>query len=329
MSPLQHIIAETRDSDGGVLEGSITVIIPGVVEPKTMTHDNPLYEKACELAKAGNEDLLGLFDKAQAAAKRFDRLSERVTVSNGNIYFDGDQIDNGLTRQVARFIDSNVEDWKPLVRFFEKVQTNPNEHSREQLYGFIERNELTITENGDIVLYKGVRQDADDPDVYRPTHSGHGFVDGVEYFNENLPQRIGSAVEIPRSEVVHDPHADCHIGLHAACFEFAKGFGGPVTLEIHVNPRDVGSVPDHGNKVRVSRYVVIREVDAPYQKPLAAQEYKDEVSISVKNPSSKKFNELVETAKAQKKGVKALAERRGWKLIPGADLKNRKSWQVV
>lgn len=207
---------------------------------------------------ADDPAVLDLFNLAKAVSERFSRLTERVSTANGRLYFDGDEVANALAAQVIRFLDEGVDDWQPLVNFFEKVEANPNEHSREQLYRWLDRHDFTITPSGDFVGYKGVGNDL------KSIHSGPGIVDGVP-MNGRLPNNPGSMVEIARSAVHHDPSVGCSTGLHVGTHGYASSFGA-VCLEVHVNPRDVVSVPtDCGDqKVRCCRYLVVGQVEAAY-----------------------------------------------------------------
>src|SRR3954467_7705939 len=108
----------------------ISAVAPGY-DLQSARKDHPNFERIVELARADDPKVFELFDITKTAAMKFEKLSERVTVRHRRLYLDGDEIDNSLAAQVTRFLDEGVEDWKPLVSFFEKVQTNVNEHSRE------------------------------------------------------------------------------------------------------------------------------------------------------------------------------------------------------
>jgi hypothetical protein len=351
MSNLSYSLMNPGDGD------FISVVAQGR-DLQSARFDHPNFVRIVELAKADDPKVFDLFDAAKAAAARFERLSERVMVRAGRIYLDGNEINSALTKQVIRFLDEGVEDWKPLVNFFEKVQTNVNEHSREQLYGFLERNSITITPDGDVVFYKGVYPDNSDGEtVYRPQYAGYGIVDGVEYTNEKLPQKIGSIVEMPRDMVKHDPNSPCHTGLHAAAYSFAKGFANGTVLEIHVNPRDVVSVPGSANKVRVCRYKVVALAANPHETAVLAaeapQEVKDQVdeqeatveaaattandkkeSTTVPTASARKrypkpaqFDDLLDRAKRRKQGAeKFISKLQPTWTFHGGDAKERKNW---
>ena len=254
----------------------ITVFVPGR-DPQVAFEDHPNFNAILEGALAGDESVLDLFDVATTAADRFEGLSERVSVANGRVYLDGDEVHNSLTTQIIRFIDEG-RNFQPLVEFFENVQSNPNEHSKEQLYGWLDARDFTINEDGMIVGYKGVYANGDG---FTSTHSGPES-DGVRVNGESrsgrIYQEIGDVVEMPRANVHHDPASGCSTGLHVADFYYAKSYGN-VVLEVVVNPRDVVSVPTetNWNKVRVCRYVVSGVVDAPYTDALKEDTYLSDV----------------------------------------------------
>ena len=229
--------------------------------PHAARPDHPNYERILSGVETG-ADIIDLFHPDAFIAKKFERLTERITVRNGKVYLDGDEIDNVLTKQIIKFMDEGVEDWKPLAQFFEKLAANPLEHSRNELYGFIRNAGLTLTDEGDIVAYKGVhKRDGS----YVSDRSGKAIVDGQPHEGQ-IPNPIGAVIEMPRSEVRHDPRQACHVGLHVAKFGFAKTFASTnTTLEVHINPRDVVSVPNGGDKMRVCRYKIAGVVERPHE----------------------------------------------------------------
>lgn len=266
--PLMYSIVSSGEDDSVV-----TAIIPGEAAPLVARSDHPNFAAIVAACVAGESDgLADLFDASTAVSEHFERLSERVTVANGRIYLDGDEIDNSLTAQVLRFLDAGIEDWQPLVAFFEKVQANPSDHSREQLYDWLNAHDFTLTPEGDIVGYKGVRKTADGQLVSGFT--GNAIVDG-EKVSGHIPNEVGSVVEMPRGQVAFDPATACSTGLHVGTFDYARGYAQGAMLKVTVNPRDVVSVPTdaQGEKVRVCRYRVVEVIDAPVSAPL---DYEDD-----------------------------------------------------
>lgn len=237
-------------------ETTVSLVRPG---EKTLVanDDHPnfkaIWQKVCDNDENGLADL---FDIPKSVEIKFKRLSERVTVREGKLYLDNDPVDNSLTKQVLKYLDESREDWEPLVLFFEKVQANPSDNSRAQLHAFLNDHDLELTDEGDLITYKKVRDD------FTSDHAGHGFSDGVEYVNAHIPNNIGSIVEMPRSEVRDNPAQDCSVGLHVATLKFARSYmSRGRLLKLVVNPRDVVSVPHADTaKVRVCRYTVLEEV---------------------------------------------------------------------
>lgn len=268
-------------------EATLTVFHDGQARVASDTH--PYWAEILQRVTVDDDpSALALFDLTEVVADKFQRLSERVTAHSGRVFFDGDEVDNSLTRKVVEFLNQKVDDWKPLVAFMEKVFTNPEVHSREQLFDFLAHNEFSITSEGDIVGYKGLYSDGygygdDKPEgweshSYRSAHRGTDTVtvDGVANTGY-VWQSVGSVVEMARSAVMHDPSTGCSHGLHIANFEYARGYGD-VTARVSVNPRDVVSVPTEHQwqKVRACRYVFEELVTEPYVSALLVTEPENE-----------------------------------------------------
>lgn len=230
----------------------------------TADSEHPNFRTIVDAILADDESVVDLFDVERFVSKSFERLSDRVSVSGGRVYLDGDEVDNSLTQQIRRFLDEG-QDFRPLVNFFENIVQNPQPESREHLYRWLNARDFTITEDGMIAGYKGVRGIVGG---YESIHSGSAIVDGIVK-NGHIPNNPGSVIEMPRSEVAFDPREACSTGLHVGTYDYARDFGW-VVLEVHVNPRDVVSVPaDHDDtKMRVCRYTVVCVVEQKYDSAL-------------------------------------------------------------
>ena len=224
--------------------------------------DHPNYDRIVEALRSGNEnEAPDLFDLAQAAATRFERLTDRVTVADSQVYFDGDLVDNSLSRQIVQFINDDL-DFMPLVRFMDNLAQNPNKDSRNMLFDWLRDRHFTITNDGCFIGYKGLNSDG------RSRHAGPGIVNGVSV-NGRLDNSDGNLVEIARSLVTHDPSVGCASGLHVGTWEYASGWG-PLVKSVKVNPRDVISVPHDcdAQKMRVTRYEVLETVERQDERSL-------------------------------------------------------------
>ncbi|QLF83366.1 rIIB-like protein [Rhodococcus phage NiceHouse] len=245
---------------------NLTVLVAGELESITGDHAN--FDKIIDLVRdqdfgdsAGDvKTITDLLDPSKGITAKFEKVSTQVAIQNGHVLFEGREIHDTLTDQIVRFYEEGNEDFKPLVRFLENLNQNPNEHSKEHLYRWLSVHEIPITKDGLFIAYKGVRQDL------TSWHAGNGIVDGKQFHMTHLPNEPGSEIEMPRDEVTFDPADGCSFGLHAGTWNYANGFANR-TLEVHINPRDVVSVPtDCGDqKLRTCRYWVIKELDRPYE----------------------------------------------------------------
>lgn len=249
---------------------TVTALSDGLVMIADRSHPNfeqivaeaERYERAGHAFRVPEEDqkrFQGLFDLSVAVKELF-KVTDRVSLQGSTLIFDGKPVEGVLADHVVRAIKEGHDEtsYLPFVRFWERVQANPNEHSRENLMRWLMAEQFTITDDGFIVGYKGVRADL------TSNSSGPGVVNGVSC-NGHLDNSPGNVVEVARSYVEHDPNSACAQGLHVGTWKYANGFGVK-TLEVWVDPADVVSVPTdcNGAKMRVCKYTVKRLLNEGY-----------------------------------------------------------------
>lgn len=234
-------------------------------EPVFVANENhPHWNAILDGLRQGNPEVWGLFDVATSVMRSFNQVTDRISWDGQDVLFDGDPIHSVLADQLVRAIqDGHPENYTALAKFWEKLESNPTEHSRQQAFDWLSCHQFQITPDGDVVGYKGVldRRDGSYESAWasRVPDVPSAFVNGVPVPPlSRVPQKVGDVVTMPRSEVVHDPGQACERGLHVATRDYAGSYG--TVLEVHVNPRDIVSVPTDGNgaKVRACRYVVAR-----------------------------------------------------------------------
>lgn len=254
----------TRD-DGEL--SSITVFFDGDPLPKVATVGTASFKDivaACENPETDPEVIKEMFNVGKAVVRKFSQLTERVSIADGRLFFDNDPVDEAVAKVILAFYVEGNDNLMPLVHFYEKLMQNPNEHSRQMLYTWMSKFNFGIMPDGDLVAYKGVaRTGGPAEDIFRSIHSGKAIVNG-ELHTGTIPTSPGVVVEMPRSEVNHDPRVGCSTGLHAGSFAYASSFGRGATLRVKINPRDVVSVPSECDdaKMRVCRYRVMGPVNS-------------------------------------------------------------------
>lgn len=227
--------------------------------------DHPDYDAILNALERGADDgiLVDLFRPGSAVDRRFREVTSRVRVSGQKIYLDGEPVDNALVRTAVEVM-RNDGDFAPLLRFYERVAANPQEHTRSQLFTWLAKHDFAISEDGFIIAYKGVDLDRA-TGQFLSRHEGRNtvYVDGVPHTGR-IPNNIGSVVEMPRGEVLHDPRQGCAVGLHAGDWSYASDWASE-TVAVLLDPSDVVSVPTDSDfrKVRTCRYRVLGLVSEP------------------------------------------------------------------
>ena len=217
-------------------ENNITIMLDGE-PPVTVYSTDPLFDQVVEAVKEKDVDQIRLLTKPADAIETYSL--GRITVKDGEIYYDDTAIHNSVTERILRMLGEGF-DVDPMIRFLDNLMDNPSKRAVDELYGFLEYGRLPITEDGHFLAYKNVRED------FKDIHSGKF---------DNSP---GSVCEMPRNMVDEDKNRTCSAGLHFCSKEYLASFPGR-TVVLKINPRDVVAIPaDYNNtKGRTCRYEVI------------------------------------------------------------------------
>ncbi len=189
-----------------------------------------------------------------AAARRIDHLTalkqgnlpEGLELKNNALYFRGTRLYNALVTRILKMQEEGFE-LTPMLRFLHNLMENPSRRAVNELYTFLEKSDLPITEDGHFLAYKRVRDD------YLDCYSG------------TIRNQIGDRPSMPRNEVDDDCEISCSAGLHFASLGYLRHFEGTRLMVLKINPRDVVSIPKdyHATKGRCSEYQVIAELPLP------------------------------------------------------------------
>jgi hypothetical protein len=211
------------------------------------------------LIKALKENRLSEIPSLVSTAKRIETFSKGAfVVVDGRVQVNGSPAAQVLSDKIIRFSNDGLP-FQPLLRFAENLNNNPSFRAVQELYTFLEKNDHPITESGNFIAYKRVR------DNFKDIHSN------------TFDNSVGNVVSINRNEVDEDSNRTCSKGLHVANWDYAHthfASSNPdtdVMLEVEVNPADVVAIPtDYSNsKMRVCRYTVLGVVTQPYEPTVA------------------------------------------------------------
>lgn len=182
----------------------------------------------------------------------------QIVVDGDNLIYNGSIVHNVLTQRIVGMIQ-NGDEATPMLNFLVNLMDNPSEGSIDQLYTFLEHENLPITQDGCFLAYKAINRD------YTDKYTG------------TISNKVGDKVKMPYEEVTADPTKHCSSGLHCGSIEYVRCYGnftsdengehtGDRLVTVKVNPSAVVSVPEDSDrqKVRVYRYVVHEEIENPY-----------------------------------------------------------------
>lgn len=244
----------TALTEGRPAREVVDLFDPGTAIKKGFRLASRLIKAA--LAPAGSEE-------AKEEEAQLVEIANDLGVRNGVLHFQGEPMHGALAETVlALYEQDNQDAFVPFVKFLRKVMSNPNEHSREHLYEWMKHLSFNITEEGNILAYKGVKRNSEHG--FASVTAGPAICAGKYHHSGPVPNVVGTTVEMAREQVTFDPAIGCAAGLHVGTMDYASRFG-TVMIEVIVDPRDVVSVPtDCGwQKMRVCKYYVKQEVTSP------------------------------------------------------------------
>ena len=207
-------------------------------------NSNPKFTEILQLCKDGK------YAEAAALATIKDQINQTfdgdIRVVGGEVIYDGKPLHNVMCERILDIMREGL-DATGLVKFLENLMQNPSYTAVQELYLFLEANQIPITEDGHFLAWKKIRNN------WKDIHSN-----SVDY-------SVGATPSMKRNEVDPDRDRTCSNGLHCAGWSYLPHFGSNGDSDriviVKVNPADVIAVPnDYDNaKMRVCQMEVLRE----------------------------------------------------------------------
>jgi len=226
-----------------LIQGSAVVVI---VDNKsyTINKDSHIsYAKIVDAIKSEDWDTVRELVEPKVVIINYGKGN--IKIENNVIYWKNEVFHNSLaTRMIKMFQEGFPID--PMIKFMGNLLENPSARSVEQLYGFLDKNGLPITDDGHFLAYKKVNKD------YKDIYTG------------KIDNSVGQLVEMERNKVNDNPDQTCSYGLHFCSQSYLGSFGssGDPVMILKINPKDVVSIPSdyNGSKGRCCKYEVVGEV---------------------------------------------------------------------
>lgn len=238
--------------------GNINAVIKGKAYSIPFDHAN--YEKVKAALIADDETDFAAQADVTVAINNFTSTATEenvgeVIVKDGQIYWKGEVVNSVLSRHILMLMQQGFP-FDPMLKFMSNLMKNPSYRSVNELYTFLQHQNLPITEDGHFLGYKRVRED------YTDCHTG------------KVSNKIGNVLEMPRNTVDDNWRELCSSGFHVGSIEYVRNFCTDErnhVMIVKVNPADVVAVPHAENtKLRTCKYEVVAEYDKKLLQPMPA-----------------------------------------------------------
>ena len=259
------------------VDGNLTVILKNKAHQVIPDHTN--YKLILEALPTATEDeLLELVDIEKAVATFSDG---QVSIVNGKVMFEGEEVHGSISKRIIEFMSKGLP-FQPLVKFLENLMENPSMQSQQELYDFLEHENLPITEDGCFLAYKAVNSDFKDK------------------WKGTFDNKVGQVCEMRRAKVDDNRGRGCSAGLHAGALNYVANYGsvdaGDNIVIVKINPEDVVSVPSDCNceKLRTCKYEVVGLYQGELPKPLYKAEFEADSYVDDDDEYSTVYDEYDE-----------------------------------
>lgn len=228
----------------------VTVFIDG--RPETVTRDHVNYDAIIKALQNEEWDKVPILISRKKAIERavetVSGMKSNVEIRDNAIFYKGKEIGGGLVRRILE-MQKNGWNIDRFVKFLENLLQNPSSSAVQELWEFMEKNDLPVSDDGCLYAYKKVRSDF--KDLYTGTM-------------DNSP---GTTLYVERNEVDDNRANECSFGLHFCSYSYLNVYGvhtdsSNKVVMVKINPKDVVSFPKDYNlaKGRCTGYYVEKEI---------------------------------------------------------------------
>ena len=160
----------------------ITVILNN--RPITIISSEPNFQDAVSAYRQSDwETLAEVVNRPKLIEKYSDG---NIKVYDGVITFKGKQVHNYVVDKIFELLNDGF-DINPIVKFLDSRMANPSPTIQEELFQFLEVNQMAITEDGGFLAYKLTKNDG------TPYYQGGSMV-----------YKVGETMEMKREDVCND-----------------------------------------------------------------------------------------------------------------------------
>lgn len=249
-----------------IIQGANIILVVNT-KPYTISESHLAYDRIKNAIKNKDWDVIPDLVETTVAIEKY--VGSNFEIRDGVFYRDGEVMRGVIADRIVTMFAEGF-DVEPMLQFLENLSQNPSKRAVDELYGFLERAVLPITDDGCFLAYKKVRKDY--YDVYSGTVLNKPAnlltsdeVKMMPYTKKDVTVEIvnsATTISMPRNTVDDDASNTCSQGLHFCSIDYLKHIWGERVVILKINPKDVVSIPIDYNltKGRCSSYEIIGEV---------------------------------------------------------------------
>lgn len=210
-----------------------------------------------------------------------------MTVENGaTVKYHGKVVSDKLHSKILSLI-AEKKPVRYLSQFLDNLHANPSEDAINELYDFLEANNLPITEDGHFLAYKTIR------DNYKDHHSN------------SMDNSVGKVIAMSRANVNANRNETCSTGLHFCQSGYLDTMPHGRTVIVKINPADVVSIPSDYKQMkgRACRYLILAEIAKGDNVRDALNKAAITTKAVLKQHAPKSKNDTIPTITKSKKSV--------------------------
>ena len=166
-----------------------------------------------------------------------DETHGDVEIKAGKVYYKGEESHSTIAKRIIEMVGAG-KTVKSMMLFMNDLHKNPNPVAIKEFYGWLEKNDLPLTDNGGFLCYKSVNKD------------------NTDKFTGKIDNSPGQIIMTSRKYVDVNYHNQCSTGFHL-CSKHYGAYGDKV-MAVLTFPRYVLSA--EGGKIRVTWYEVLKEL---------------------------------------------------------------------
>ena len=237
----------------------VATSLVAIVNNKQYTTDNthPNWTQVLEAIRNDNVNGFIAAIDIRSAVENF--MVGSVRISGNEVWHGNTRLGGVVVDRIFDFMGNNLP-VQPIMLFIDKLFQNPSSRAVNELYRFLEHENLPLTTNGNFRAYKGLQES-----FYSITAGNLTLIQGRTDESGHIFNGVGETIECIRHQVDDDKDQTCSKGLHAGSLEYAKGFAQGKMVIVEINPMDVVSIPSdcNGEKLRTCKYSVVEEYVTP------------------------------------------------------------------